>query len=404
MNILFVCEVDYAKYLVFELQELPELLSMMGHRVYVIDYESMWKKKNVLDLVSKSHKIENVVRVYPNSLVQLIHPTFVKIPLLSRLTAFFSYWSLIEKIIVEQKIDAIVQYSVPTNGLQTVYLAKKHGIPIAFCSIDILHQLVKNPLLSRITYMLEKVIYRNVDMILPRGKKLSEYVIRMGAKRSRIRVMLPGVDIAEFKPDLDVVDIRKKHNLKEQDKIVLFVGTLYKFSGLDLMVEKFGTVLQAIPNAKLLIVGAGEQQDTLKNMIERLGLSQSVIMAGLQPYNLVPYYINLADICICPFLLNGVTRDIFPIKILQYLACGKPLVCTQLLGVKEVIQGEEHGIVYVSDHAEMVDKIMWLLKSEEDRKRLGENAINYIKRVHSYDKMAKQLESELKYLIVENKK
>lgn len=398
MNILFVCEVDYVKYLVFELQELPELLSKMGHNVYVIDYPSMWKKEGSLDFISHQRE-ERVVRVYPESSVKVIRPTFIKIPVLSRLTAFLSYWKLIGKVIKEKKIDAIVLYSVPTNGLQTVYFAQKYHIPIAFCSIDVLYQLVKSPILAKITYMLEKVVYRKVDVMLPRVKKLLQYDVKMGTKESKIRVMIPGVDTAEFKPDLGTDGLRERWGIGKGDKVVLFVGTLYSFSGLDLFITRFKDILQVAPNTKLLIVGSGEQHRILKELIACMGFGQNVIMTGVQPYNTIPKYINLADICICPFAINGATRDIFPIKVLQYLACGKPLVCTELMGVKEVIYGEEQGMVFVKNVDEMIEKVILLLKSDSERNRLGQNAVNYIRKSHTYDRMAKQLESELKTLV-----
>ncbi len=157
-------------------------------------------------------------------------------------------------------------------------------------------------------------------------------------------------------------------------------------------------ILNVIPRAKLMIVGGGSQLGEIEN-IARYSKHGSVIVTSEQPYEDIPIYMNLADICVCPFLITDTTRDIFPIKIIQYLACGKPVVSTSLDGIKAVIQGEEQGVVYDNNIDDMVGKIIWLFEFEAHRKRLGNNALNYVRAVHGYDRMVTQLEGELKNLV-----
>ncbi len=386
MNILIIHEVDYLRKVVYEFQTLAELLSLSEHNVYVIDYESMWSRGNPFG--SLKTKEINVARAYPKASVKLIRPPFIKIPILSRASAFFSHYFVIKKVIKEKKIDVIILYSVPTNGLQTVYLAKKFGVPVIFRSIDILHELVPNKFLGAITKILEKQIYKRVNLILTISHKLSQYVIGMGASKDKVKLLLLGVDTNLFYPQL-----------KNGSKMIVFVGTLPKFSGLDTFIFKFYRVLKEIPDAKLLIVGDGVQRVELENIITKLNLAGKVIITGFQPHKSIPDYINQADICISTFPLTNATRDIFPTKIIQYLACGKPVVSTRLHGLVGIIKGEEHGIVYTDNPDEMVSKIISLLKSGEDRKRLGQNAINYVRQYHSYDSIVHQLENELNNLI-----
>ena len=175
MNILIVHEVDYNKKVVFEFQMLAELLSLKGDSVYVLDYESMWKKKHLFDLVSHIKQIK-VSRAYPESKVILTRPSFIKIPILSRITAFISHYFTVRDIIRNYNIDLILLYSVPTNGWQTIHWAKKYDIPIIFRSIDSLHCIVQNKLLSKITKYLEHYVYSKVDKILTISPSLTNYV------------------------------------------------------------------------------------------------------------------------------------------------------------------------------------------------------------------------------------
>ena len=98
MNILFVHEVDWQKRVVYEIHMISELLSLLGHNVYAISYEAMWKKDNFWDFGSFKTKVTNVSRAYPEANVEFREPGFIKIPIISRLSFFFTCCSEIEKI------------------------------------------------------------------------------------------------------------------------------------------------------------------------------------------------------------------------------------------------------------------------------------------------------------------
>ena len=144
MNILFIHEVDWLSKVVYDVHILSEAMSLRGHNVYAIDYES-------LQAGMKTSKEVDVSRVFPSANIKLIRPWFLRVSVLGRLTAFASHFFEINRVLKDKKIDAIILYSVPTNGLQTIYWARKYGIPVIFRSIDVLNQLVTYPILSFIT-------------------------------------------------------------------------------------------------------------------------------------------------------------------------------------------------------------------------------------------------------------
>ena len=134
MNILFIHEIDWLRKVVFEIHTLAELLSLSGHRVCAIDYESMWVRDNALDFGSlKTTVIDNAARAYPGARVELVRPGFIKIPGLSRLSTVLTHSREIKRTIRDRKIDVVVLYSVPTNGIQAVRAAKKLRVDAIFC-------------------------------------------------------------------------------------------------------------------------------------------------------------------------------------------------------------------------------------------------------------------------------
>ena len=238
-------------------------------------------------------------------------------------------------------------------------------------------------------------------MILTLTPKLSKYVIDFGAEEAKVKLLPMPVDTNLFRPSPDSAELRQKWELNERDQIIVFIGTLFGFSGLDAFIRHFPEVVKQVPEAKLLVVGDGPQRLKLERIITELGLEKQVIVTGFQPYQTMPQYINLATICINPFLITDATRDIFPGKIVQYLACGKAVTATSLPGMVAVISGEDQGVVYANSVDGMMGEIVSLLKSTKHRQQLGQAGLNYVRQVHSYDKIAHQLEAILEEVIKE---
>jgi len=397
MNILFIHEVDWQSKVVFDIHSLAEALSLRGHHVFAVDYENTWNKSDPLDFGSlRTKRFPGVSRAFPGSSVDLNRPGFIKVPGLSRLSAGWTSYRLIEKLVRDEKIDAIVLYSVPTTGLQTLRVARKYDIPVLFRSIDILNQLVVAPLLRPITRWLEKKVYAGVDKILALTPGLTRYVVGLGADEGKVSLLLMPVDTGIFHPQPPSEELRARWGLGEKDPVVLFMGTLFDFSGLDSFIPAFRKVTEAISGARLLIVGDGPQRPRLETIIDEQKLRESVTITGFQPYETMPEYINLADVCINTFDFVDATRDIFPGKTVQFLACGRPFVATALPGMQAVIPGEEQGIIYVKDTAGMVEAVKDLLVSPERRARLGKAGLEYVRRAHSHESIARQLEEKIK--------
>ncbi|MFC2020377.1 glycosyltransferase family 4 protein [Chloroflexota bacterium] len=402
MNILFVHEVDWLAKVVFDIHFLAEGLSLLGHQVYAVDYEDTWSRNGFLSLGKlKTSEVSGVSRAFDGASVCLRRPGFLRIPGLSRVSAAFTHYLEIQKTIREKSIDAIILYSVPTNGLQTIHLARKFNIPVLFRSIDILNMLVPYPALRPITRLLERKVYSGVDAVLPNTPQYLKYVAGTGVAESKVRLLPFPIDMELFRPLEDCSEMRQKWELEEGKPVIVFIGTLFNFSGLDEFIRQFPQVIKEIPEAKLLIVGDGPQRGKLEQIITELGLKKQVIITGFQPYQTMPQYINLSAVCINPFLINDDTMDIFPAKMMQYLACGKATVATALRGITTLLPGESHGVVYSASPSEMVGEVISLLKSPERRQRLGEAGLNQVREKYSQEKIARELEIILEETIKE---
>src|SRR5262249_9656891 len=146
--------------------------------------------------------------------------------------AAITTYSEIKRILRETRFDAVLLYGLPTVGVQTLLLARRHKVPVHFRSIDILHRLVPQAPLVPITKILEGYVYKRVDAITAVTPHLKRYVESFGVPEDRVRVLPSGVDAEMFSPGPRDTSLLAQWGIGAGDKVVLFMGTIYPFSGL----------------------------------------------------------------------------------------------------------------------------------------------------------------------------
>lgn len=391
MKILVVHEVSYLKKVVYEFQILPEALSLLGHEVTVVDFDDTPLDSPDKPLFSlATRRDDNVHRAYPDASITLRHPGTVRIRVLSRVLGALTATLEIGRVLREASFDAVLLYAVPTVGIQSVLTARRYDVPVFFRSIDVSHQLVPFRVLSPPTRLIERYVYNNAAGVSALTPRLKDYVASLGVPQARIGVLPAGVDVQMFSGGQRKPSLLGKWGIDPHDPVVLFMGTIYRFSGLDTVIRGFPRLLAEHPNARLLVVGHGEDQARLSELAVAAGVSRNVIFTGRQPYQLLPDIIRASDICINPFELNAITRDILPTKLFQYLACERPLVATRLPGTEPFLSGEDHGVVYSSLEG-FVDELSTLLGQPERRALLGKNARRAMQSRYDWKRIAEGL-------------
>jgi glycosyltransferase involved in cell wall biosynthesis len=382
MRILVVHEVNYLSKTIYEFQILPEILSLLGHSVTVVDYNDSWRtERNGSGVVSPRQVYPAIHRAYDQARISLYRPAMIRLPGLSRISGAINSGMEVASLLQQSKFDAVLLYGLPTVGIQTLLAARAHGVPVAFRAIDVTHELVP-PALSLPTKMLESIVFNHADLNIALTPLLRNYIQAYDVPDGKMRLLPSGVDTEMFSPG---------PKTERRGPIVLFMGTIYRFSGLDRVIRDWKKLLAAHPRAKLLIVGAGEDQARLENM-----KAENVIFSGMQPYSRLPEFIRSSDVCINPFELNPVTEKILPTKLFQYLGCGKPVVATELPGTMPFLSGEEDGVVYTRTE-DTVDTLIELLSDNDRRIRLGERGIAAARR-YDWTEIARQMASWLKEL------
>ena len=396
MNILVIHEIDWINKVIFEPHHLSELFSKSGHNVFVIDCPDNENKTFTSGFRTKI--IHNYSRVYDDASITLIHPPSILIKGLTRISHFLTCKKIIKETILKNKIDIIFLYGSITNGIQTLQISKELQIPVIFRLLDIAHGLVKIPILKNLAKKYESIVLSNSIKVLATTPDLSRYAIEMGAKKESVESFPLGVNTDNFKPLERDVSFRESLGISENDDVIVFVGTIYPFAGLIPIINNFKNIKKENQNIKLLIVGGGPSYSQLEQLVIEKNLESEIILTNFINQNEIPKYISLADICINPFEINYLTNRILPTKIIEYFACGKPVLSTPLSGTKELLPDEKFGILY-SNSTNFVTILPTLLLNKNKLKQLGKQAFEYAQKTHDWKILSKQLLNKFSKLI-----
>lgn len=394
MKILIVHEVSYKKKPVYEYQDFAERLAARGHEVTVIDFDEAGTGDDRASTISRTGLAE--VRHQPIN--------HLNVPVLNVIHARRSYEKTLESALQAGSYEVAFVYSVFVNGTSTVRLFKKYGVPVVYRVLDIYHKIRENPLIQYPLLLGEKYIYRNSDLVLTTNQKLSDYVkaLRKSEDEPEVIVLEHGVDCDHFRPVQKKPELMSQLGITANDKVLLYLGTTYGFSGLDVILSTLPELRKKFGSVKFMIVGGGELDEKLKAMAVELGQDKNFIHLGMQPYGRLPELLAVADIVLNPFKINDITRSIIPIKMLQYLASAKPCISAPINDLMHLIPAEPSGVRYVAieSEASFIDEIETLLKlSPTGLDALGQQGRSFALSKLSIEKQIEKLEHHLLSLV-----
>ncbi|MFQ5986794.1 MAG: glycosyltransferase family 4 protein [Thermoplasmata archaeon] len=175
------------------------------------------------------------------------------------------------------------------------------------------------------------------------------------------------VDVHRFHPDTSPGEVRARHGIPTEEPLVLFVGRLVPHKGTEYL-------LRAMPGlpAHLLIVGTGPREPLLRKMATLPTLRDKVHFAGRVSARELPQYYAACDLSVLP---STSRLEAFGIAALEAMASGKPVIVSDVPGVREVIEEGREGLqVDPIDAEDIAAKIRILLADEGLRKEMGRRA------------------------------
>ena len=390
MKILFVHEVSWFSKVVYEIHDFPELLSLQGHEVHFLEFEendSRTHWKSVTSAETRSHA---------GSKVDVISPPHLFSGILRRLAAVVIQPFIFIRLLKKIGPDVVVTYSIPTSGWQVVAICKRKGVPVIVRAIDVSHKLRKTRF-EVIIKRAERFVYRNADHVCANNEALRKYCIGLGASSSRSSVIYPGIDLNRFTPAQPSIALQNELGIKPTDKVLLFMGTIFRFSGLVELLTELAPSLRNDSALKFLILGDGEDFKRLQQLATTLGLLDQVIMPGRIEYDLLSEYLQIGDVALLPFKQELVTHGALPGKVLQYLACGLPTIAKPLDGLMSMIPSG-NGLIYENDLTQMANLAIDLANNQNRRQEISDLGIKLMSELCDWDNQITKFENLLRTL------
>jgi len=330
MKLLCIAPIRYPGHLgdAIRLPNLARFLVKNGHQVQFLIAFPKVEKEEILE-------IEGVI----------IH----RYPIRHKISAPIKIHGLIKKF----------EYDILYAYMPSVYSsipALLTGKPFVLDCPDILRFHKNVPFLGRSIRKAKKIFVIN---------KITKsfYVNEYGVEDRKFVTVPNGVESKFFYPNVAPTAERSD---------VIFVGRLYC---LDDLIHAAHHVVKEHTEVRFLIVGNGDE-GRWKARVQKEGLGKNFRFIGSVPHEKVPSYIAGAKIGVNVFPNEPYYAAAQPLKLLEYMASGKPVVATNLPGTVEIVQQKSQGFLYDAErHEQFADYIVQLLEDEELRKRMGKEGV-----------------------------
>jgi glycosyltransferase involved in cell wall biosynthesis len=235
----------------------------------------------------------------------------------------------------------------------------------------------------------ELFIEKATKIITVSQEFIEEVIQRTKIARDKI-VLVPNTVHQSFYKEAqfdEAILYRYKNNF-----VILYVGDTALRRGLQTAIEAMAILKDVIPTAKLVIVGKNTTDTILKQQVEDLKLEEYVDFQGWQNVQLFPSYIKASAVCISP-LHRNIQHDVaYANKIFQYMSLEKPVLVSDAIAQKNLIEKTNAGLVHQEQNAaDFANKIIALFEDENLRNLLGKNGKAFIENEFCWEKTSEKL-------------
>jgi len=360
----------------------------------VVCFDQLWRTREGGAASGRIYK-EEVHRFYSAARVQYVKPAFARLPVVDYITFWLSLGRE-KKMVTRFRPDIIVGFTSILSCYWGLGLSRKLGVPFVFYWTDVIHSLIPSNHLKGIGYLLEQHITRLADSVVVINDSLRDYILQFEVDASKIEVIPGGVDLSRYSPSVNAGrDVRLTYNIDDNDLVLFFMGWIYEFSGLHEAAREMASARERLSGIKMLIVGEGDGFSSLRALVKELRIEECFVFTGQRPFDEIPNLISAADICVLPAIDNETMKHIVPIKMYEYLAMGKPVIASRLIGlVKEF--GDNNGVIYIDGPEQLIDRALSL--SSTEIQRASTQAGNFIADydwIHIAARFKRHLQSEI---------
>jgi PEP-CTERM/exosortase A-associated glycosyltransferase len=291
-----------------------------------------------------------------------------------------------------ERPDLLHAHSPILNALPALWVGRKLGIPVVYE----VRAFWEDAAVDHGTYsegsLKYKMVRRMETWVCHRAAQtavicdgLRSDLIRRGIAKDKISIVPNGVNPEDFEsrePDLALAE-----ELGVGGKIVLgFIGSFNRYENLDFLINAVQRLSETRSDVVLVLAGGGEMENDLRAQIERMKIHNRVIMLGRVPHEKIPAIYSLIDVFVYPRYSIRLTELVTPLKPLESMAMGKPIVASDIGGHRELIIDNRTGVLFANgDVSALLEAMNRVLDSPDLRNRLGARAWEWVRQKRSWE-------------------
>ena len=356
---------------------LKNALEKLGHDVYVVT-------ANLESFKYSYDENEKVLRIpgIPTGIYD------------SRLTGIYPIKAI--KKIKSWNLDVIHSQTEFAIGTFARIFAKQHNIPVIHTYHtmyeDYVHYITKGyftkPGIKLVEYLTKFYCDKTVtELIVPTKKAYDLFKEKYQVDRN-IHIIPTGIEIERFYKEnnklQDVIDIKRKLNIKDTDFVIMFVGRLAKEKDVETLIESQVDITKKNKCAKLLIVGDGPDIEKYKELSKKLKVDDNVIFTGKVPWEDMPKYYQIPDI-----FATSSKSETQGLTVIEAMAANIPVVCINDESFINTVIDDLNGKIF-ENKKEYVKIVIDLMNDKEKLNRLSKQA-RISAEVHSYKYFEQQV-------------
>jgi glycosyltransferase involved in cell wall biosynthesis len=226
------------------------------------------------------------------------------------------------------------------------------------------------------------------DKVFTVSTALKDFLVsRYNCVSDKIIVQPNCINPKKIEFDSQLVNSLKGDYKLNNDKVIGFVGSMFPYHGVDILIKAFSKVIKEHPNTKLLVVGDGIVLSELKQLAHDLSLDNSIVFTGKIPHSLVFNYIQLMDVCI----MAKSNWYGSPVKIFEYGLLKKPIIAPDNIPIRDVMVNMQDAILIQENETELKNAISTLLENETLAKTLANNFYSKVMDNYKWENAAEKI-------------
>lgn len=235
---------------------------------------------------------------------------------------------------------------------------------------------------SRVYAHVIRLVVKLADKVVATSKGYADTSLVLRSISSKITVIPCGVDLNKFtfyQKEYENVNGARSYT-------ILYVGKLSWYKGIEYLIQAMKIVTETIRNVKLIIVGHGPQRNKLSSLVNEVDFKNCVFFTGCLPEESLHEHYQMADLLVLPSFSR---REAFGIVLLEAMACGKPVIASNIPGLSSVIKNDRCGLlVHPKDSSRLANAIISLLIADDERKKMGAYARSFVEANYDWDDIA----------------